>query len=138
MGKHKQYSPEFKFKVVVESLQGQKTQAQVCRENNVADELVSRWRQEFLQRGPEIFSTAHTHSAEQERIIELERLVGQLTLELNILKKHRISGSLRRTETGDRDATASALSNRTPLCHPGLGAERFLLHLHRDRRRRLA
>lgn len=87
MGKHKQYSPEFKFKVVVESLQAQKSQAQVCREHNVADELVSRWRQEFLERGPEIFSTARTRSAEQERLIELERLVGQLTLELNILKK---------------------------------------------------
>ncbi len=87
MGKHKQYSPEFKFKVVVESLQGQKSQAQVCRENNVADELVSRWRQEFLERGPQIFSTARTRSVEQERIVELERLVGQLTLEVNILKK---------------------------------------------------
>ena len=87
MGKHKQYSPEFKFKVVVESLHSQKTQAQVCRENSVADELVSRWRQEFLERGQQIFATVRTHSAEQERIVELERLVGQLTLELNILKK---------------------------------------------------
>ena len=87
MGKRKQYSPEFKFKVVVESLQGQKSQAQVCRENNVVDELVSRWRQEFLERDSEIFSTARTRSAEQERIVELERLVGQLTLEVNILKK---------------------------------------------------
>ena len=87
MGKHKQYSPDFKVKVVLESLQGQKSQAQVCRENNVADELVSRWRQEFLERAPEIFSTARTRSAEQARIIELERLVGQLTLEANILKK---------------------------------------------------
>jgi transposase len=87
MGKHKQYSPEFKVKVVLESLQGQKSQAQVCRENNVADELVSRWRQEFLERASEIFATARTRSAEQERITELECLVGQLTLELNILKK---------------------------------------------------
>ena len=87
MGQHKQYSPEFKVKVVLESLQGQKSQAQVCRENNVADELVSRWRQEFLGRASEIFTTARTRSAEQERIVELERLVGQLTLELNILKK---------------------------------------------------
>lgn len=87
MGKHKQFSPEFKVKVVLEALQGQKSQAQVCRENNVADELVSRWRQEFLERAPEIFMTARTRSAEQERITELERLVGQQTLELNILKK---------------------------------------------------
>ena len=62
-------------------------EAQVCREHNVADELVSRWRQEFLERAPQIFMTARTRSAEQERIVELERLVGQLTLELNILKK---------------------------------------------------
>ena len=101
MGKHKQYSPKFKVNVVLESLQGQKSQAQVCRENNVADELVSRWRQEFLERAPEIFATGRPRSAEQERIVELERLVGQLTLKLNILKEahlfvspsHRNEGS---------------------------------------------
>src|SRR5712692_4437528 len=87
MGQHKQYSPEFKVQVVLEALHGDKSQAQICREHNVADELVSRWRQEFLERAPEIFSTARTRSAEQERIAELERLVGQLTLEQNILKK---------------------------------------------------
>jgi putative transposase len=87
MGKHKQYSPEFKTKVVLEVLRGQSSQAQVCRENNVADELVSRWRQEFLDRASQVFATVRTRSAEQERIVELERLVGQLTLALNILKK---------------------------------------------------
>ncbi len=87
MGKHRQFSPEFKLKVVLESLEGQKSQAQIAREHNLDDELVSRWRQEFLERAPSLFTTMQSRSAEQERIAELERLVGQLTLELNILKK---------------------------------------------------
>ena len=87
MGKHKQYSPAFKVQVVLEVLRAQKSQAQICRENNVADELVSRWHQEFLGRAPEIFTTMRIRSAEQERIAELERLLGQLTLEQSILKK---------------------------------------------------
>ncbi len=87
MGKHRKFSPELKLKVVLESLEGQKSQAQIAREHNLDDELVSRWRQEFLERAPSLFATMQTRSAEQERIAELERLVGQLTLELNILKK---------------------------------------------------
>jgi transposase len=87
MGKHRKFTPQFKFKVVLESLQNQKSQAQLAREFNVDDQLISRWRQEFLERAPSIFETLQTRSVEQERIAELERLVGQLTLELNILKK---------------------------------------------------
>ena len=87
MGQHKQYSPDFKVKVVLETLHGRRGQAQVCRENNAADELVSRWRQEFLEHAPEISETARMRSVEQARIVELERLIGQLTLELNILKE---------------------------------------------------
>lgn len=82
-----QYSPDFKVKVVLETLHGRRSRTQVCRENNVADELVSRWRQELLERAPEISETARMRSAEQARIVELGRLVGQLTLELNILKE---------------------------------------------------
>ena len=87
MGKHKHYSPEFKVQVVLDVLRAQKSQAQICREYNLADELVSRWRQEFLARAPEIFTTTRTHTADHNRIGELERLVGQLTLEQTILKK---------------------------------------------------
>jgi transposase-like protein len=87
MGKRKFYTPEFKAKVVLEALQGQKTAAQICRENAIADDLLSRWRQEFLERAPLIFATSRQDSAEQARIAELERLVGCLTLELTAVKK---------------------------------------------------
>ncbi len=87
MGKHRQYTPEFKARIVLEVLKGEKSQAQICRENNVKDDMVTYWRREFLEHAADIFSAERTRSAEQQRIVELERLVGQLTLELSILKK---------------------------------------------------
>lgn len=87
MGKHRQYTPEFKVHVVMEVLKGEKSQAQICRENNIKDDLVTYWRREFSEHATDIFSAERTRTHEQQRIVELERLVGQLTLELSILKK---------------------------------------------------
>ena len=54
-GKRKQYTPEFKFKVVLESLQRDTTLEQVYRKYTVSSSMVSRWRQALHEIGPEIF-----------------------------------------------------------------------------------
>ncbi len=54
-GKRNQYTPEFKFKVVLESVQRDTTLEEVCRKYSVTSSMVSRWRQAFQQKGPEIF-----------------------------------------------------------------------------------
>ena len=87
MGKYRTYSAEFKVQVVLEALKGQKTEVQICREHNLAPDLLTHWKQNFLERAPQVFSSKQQQSAEQERIAELERLVGQLTLELAASKK---------------------------------------------------
>jgi transposase-like protein len=46
-GKRKQYTPEFKLKVVLESLQRDTTIEEVCRKFEVSSSMVSRWRQAF-------------------------------------------------------------------------------------------
>jgi transposase-like protein len=81
------YSPEFKVKIVLEALRGEKTMAQLCREHHLGHDLLSRWRQDFLARAPQLFTVPARRSPEEERIAELERLVGQLTLELAAAKK---------------------------------------------------
>jgi len=48
---------------------------------------LTHWRQNVIERLPQLFSTRQQRSEEQERIAELERLVGQLTLELAASKK---------------------------------------------------
>ena len=87
MTKHKTYSADFKTQVVLEALQGEKTAAQICREYSIAPDLLTHWKQNAIERLPQLFSTRQQHSEEQERIAELERLVGQLTLELTASKK---------------------------------------------------
>jgi hypothetical protein len=42
---------------------------------------------EFLERAHEIFATEASRGDEQKRIAELERMVGRLTMELEIAKK---------------------------------------------------
>ena len=87
MGKYREYDAEFKARVVLEVLQGQKSAAEACREYGIAADLLSRWKQELIKRSPELFKTKQVQSAEAVRIAELERLVGQLTLELSAVKK---------------------------------------------------
>jgi transposase-like protein len=55
-GKRKSYTPEFKFKVVMESFQPDTAIEEVCRKFEVPSSVVSRWRQEFQQNGPEVFA----------------------------------------------------------------------------------
>ncbi len=85
----RQHSSEFKFRAVLASLRGEKTAAQICRENKLNDNLLSRWKQEFLERAPSIWETDQpaAQAAEQTRIAEPERLVGRYALENDILKK---------------------------------------------------
>ncbi len=87
MGKYRTYKPEFKAEVVLESLRGQKTDAQICREHEIAPDLLSRWRAQFLERAPQLFATDQTRSGEQAKTAELERLIGRLTVELDAAKK---------------------------------------------------
>jgi transposase len=90
MGKHKQYDAALKTKVVLEVLKGDKSLAQICREHEVSADLVCHWRDVFLERAPQVFADPRTTgkaSQEQERIAELERMVGRLTMELDASKK---------------------------------------------------
>ena len=90
MGKHKQYSAELKTQVVLEVLKEQKSLAEICREHEVAADLVCHWRDVFLQRAPQVFVDPRASgkaAAEEQRLAELERMVGRLTMELDASKK---------------------------------------------------
>ncbi len=89
--KQRQFTAQFKLETVIEMLRGEKSTAQICRERNLADSLVYKWKQEFLDKAPGIFeskqTTSNNRDEQAERIAELERLVGQLTMENALLKK---------------------------------------------------
>lgn len=88
MAERKHYTAEFKTRVVLELLTAQKGLMQASRDYAIKDTILSRWKQEFLERAPQLFKAEKTedHQAEM-RIAELERMVGKLTLELDLTKK---------------------------------------------------
>jgi transposase len=61
--------------------------AELCREHQLSPQLLGQWKSELLERAPQIFEQDQARSVEQERIAELERLVGRLTMQLEIAKK---------------------------------------------------
>lgn len=83
------HSREFKLAIVRQLANGEKRPAQVCREHNLANGMVSRWRNEYDQRGEEAFRPAASSEAPslESKIAELERFCGQLALENTLLKK---------------------------------------------------
>ena len=87
MAKYRTFTPEFKTQVVLAILSGNQSQAEVCREHHLKDSVVARWRQEFLERAPTLFEPSSQHRQDQARIAELERLLGRLTLQLEMAKK---------------------------------------------------
>ena len=87
MSKRRKFTPEFKARVVLEELTGVKDKAEICREYRLRPQVFARWREEFLERAPEIFATERSRGGEQERIAELERVLGRMTMELEIAKE---------------------------------------------------
>lgn len=89
MSKRREFSPEFKLETVLEALRGEKSIAQICRERDITDSLYYKWREAFFAAAPAIFADKHNRSLDDnaQRIAELERLVGRLTMALEIAKK---------------------------------------------------
>lgn len=82
------YDAEFKRTVIDELLGGQKRAAQICRERRIDITTLRRWRQEYEQRGSAAWSKPDVGAPSPEaKVAELERLIGQLTVENLVLKK---------------------------------------------------
>jgi transposase len=84
---HRTYTPEFKVRVVMELISGKKSLSEASREYGIKDTVISRWRQEFMERAPQIFEQPGSRDIQAERIAELERTLGRVTLQLEMAKK---------------------------------------------------
>ena len=87
MTKRRIFNSEFKVRVVLEMISGEKGLMEASREYGIKDTVLSRWKQEFLERATQVFEQPQNDHPEQERIAELERMVGRLTMQLDMAKK---------------------------------------------------
>ncbi len=91
----KQYSPEFKLKVVLESLQRDTTLEEVRTKFGVSTSMIHRWRQEFQAKAAEVFVDKRNPKrkaqaqgyAPGESPDDLKKLIGELLVQNEILKK---------------------------------------------------
>jgi transposase len=66
----RQYSAEFKAKLVLEVISGEKTPSEVCRTHKLNMNVLARWRKEFVEQAPSLFERDAQSSQDQERIAE--------------------------------------------------------------------
>ncbi len=91
----KQWTPELKAKVVLESLQRDTTIEEVRKKFGVSNSMIHRWRQEFNANLPALFPDKRnpTQKAQAqgypqgESPHDLKRIIGALTVQNEILKK---------------------------------------------------
>lgn len=82
----KRYSPKFKFQVVMELIQGDKSAAQVAKAYGVHPNTVNNWKQKLLESGPEIYAKEGTVAEYERQIADLEQLLGKKEVEIALLK----------------------------------------------------
>ena len=87
--KRRVHSREFKLEVARQVTSGEKRPAQVCREHNLSNSVLDRWRKAYEQRGEAAFTEQDLTEQEalERKIAELERFCGQLAMENAVLKK---------------------------------------------------
>jgi transposase len=81
------FTAEYKAKVVLEMIAGEKGLGQASREYGIKNTLLSRWKQEFVLNASQVFEQPKGVREKEARIAELERMVGRLTMQLELSKK---------------------------------------------------
>ena len=90
----KHYSAEEKIRIVLEGLRGEDSIAELCRREEIAQNLYYRWSKDFLEAGKKRLAGDTARAATSDEVKDLRReamalkeVVADLTLENRLLKK---------------------------------------------------
>jgi len=85
--KPRKFSPQFKAKIARAALRGQATAAERCRKHQRADTLIRRWKLQLVKSAHPLFASTTPDDAPPQRIEDLQRLLGPLTVEWDAANK---------------------------------------------------
>lgn len=86
--KRKQHGAEFKARVAMAALSGEKTLAELSAEFGVHATMISAWKQELVKRAGELFERGNKVAVAEDAqkvIDDLHRKIGQLQVERDFL-----------------------------------------------------
>jgi len=87
---YRKFTPQQKLELVMASWRGERSIAELCREHEISESLLRRWRDQVLEAGAERFAAGEQRSQageQRKKIAELERALGRKTYELEIAGK---------------------------------------------------
>lgn len=85
MSRKQPKSPQLKFQLAIEAIKGKISQTELSRQYDADPKLVSRWKNEVLERGYQLFENKKDNS--QKQIEQLENVIGKKEIEVQLLKK---------------------------------------------------
>lgn len=99
------FTPEKKMAIVKAGLEPDANIAELCRKHNIHHSTFYRWRDEFLEKGiaglEDKVKNPQTREKELERqLSDAHKKIGQLMMDIEILKKRRIGAGNKHRGTG--------------------------------------
>ena len=85
MGSRRRFTKEFKHSVVQQL--DSHSAAEICRENDIHQNMLHRWKSEYESNPNEAFKGNGKLCKQEAKIAQYERLIGQLCMEIDLLKK---------------------------------------------------
>jgi len=89
MAKRRKFTSDFKAKVALEALVGDKTMAELAKKHGVHPNMISAWKRQAEERMPELFVKGQNPDS-VDKDAEIKRLhekIGQLTVENDFFAK---------------------------------------------------
>src|SRR3954464_12131122 len=86
--RYRKFTAQQKLELVMASLRGERSIAELCREHRISESLLRRWRDVALEAAAERLAGGQDRSQASEqrkRIADLERALGRKTYEAEIL-----------------------------------------------------
>lgn len=89
MRKRKTYDDQFKAKVALEAIKGEKTLSEIASHFEVHPNQITQWKKQLLENVPSLFSKKKDPEIEELKKLmeELYKKIGQQNIELEFLKR---------------------------------------------------
>lgn len=83
------YSAEFKAKLALEVIKGQRTLSEIASEAKVHPNLLTQWKKQLVESLPTVFADKRVKEQKEQEALadQLYQQIGQLKVELDWLKK---------------------------------------------------
>jgi transposase len=84
---YRKFTAQHKTEIVLASLRGPKSVAELCREHDISDSLLRKWRDQFLAAGAERLQGKSERTEVDElrgQVAKLKRALGRKTMEVEV------------------------------------------------------